>query len=95
MAPFGSTILFNQPIHHPRLRRQAQTSEQLKDSVQTNFSRLGSELREANKEVGGKVQGSLVDLTGKIQELSATNEQKQDALRQAVELRLRSFAIDH
>ena len=34
------------------------------------------------------MQGSLVDLTGKIQELSATNEQKQDALRQVVELRL-------
>ena len=67
---------------------QGQTSDQLKDSVQTNFSRLGSELREANKELSGKVQGSLVDLTGKIQELSATNEQKQDALRQVVELRL-------
>jgi DNA recombination protein RmuC len=34
------------------------------------------------------VQGSLVDLTGRIQELSATNEQKQDALRHVVELRL-------
>ena len=67
---------------------QVQTSEQLKDSVQTNFSRLGSELRETNKDLSGKVQGSLVDLTGKIQELSATNEQKQDALRQVVELRL-------
>jgi len=67
---------------------QVQTSEQLKDSVQTNFSRLGSELRETNKELSGKVQGSLVDLTGRIQELSATNEQKQDALRQVVELRL-------
>jgi DNA recombination protein RmuC len=67
---------------------QMQTSEQLKDSVQTNFSRLGSELRETNKELSGKVQGSLVDLTGRIQGLSATNEQKQDALRQVVELRL-------
>ena len=67
---------------------QVQTSEQLKDSVQTNFSRLGSELRETNKELSGKVQGSLVDLTGRIQGLSATNEQKQDALRQVVELRL-------
>ncbi len=67
---------------------QAQTSEQLKDSVHTNFSRLGSELRETNKELSGKVQGSLVDLTGRIQGLSATNEQKQDALRQVVELRL-------
>jgi DNA recombination protein RmuC len=67
---------------------QVQTSEQLKDSVQTNFSRLGSELRETNKELSGKVQGSLVDLTGRIQELSTTNEQKQDALRQVVELRL-------
>jgi len=67
---------------------QAQTSDQLKDSVQTNFGRLGSELRETNKELSGKVQGSLVDLTGKTQELSATNEQKQDALRQVVELRL-------
>src|SRR5208282_4916244 len=67
---------------------QAQTSDQRKDSVHTNFSRLGSELREANKEVSGKVQGSLVDLTGKIQELSTTNEHKQDALRQVVELRL-------
>ena len=38
---------------------QGQTSEQLKDSVQTNFSRLGSELRETNKELSGKVQGSL------------------------------------
>ncbi len=65
-----------------------QTSEQLKDSVHTNFSRLGSELRETNKELSGKVQGSLVDLTGRIQGLSATNEQKQDALRQVVELRL-------
>ena len=34
------------------------------------------------------MQGSLIDLTGKIHELSATNEQKQDALRQVVELRL-------
>jgi DNA recombination protein RmuC len=67
---------------------QAQTSEQLKESVQANFSRLGSELRETNKELSGNVQGSLVDLTGKTQELSATNEQKQDALRQVVELRL-------
>jgi len=67
---------------------QVQTSEQLKDSVQTNFSRLGSELRETNKELSGKVQVSLLDLTGKIQALSATNEQKQDALRQLVELRL-------
>jgi DNA recombination protein RmuC len=67
---------------------QAQTSDQLKDSIQANFSRLGSELREANKELSGKVQGSLVDLTERIQELSATNEQKQDALRQVVELRL-------
>lgn len=67
---------------------QGQTSEQLKESVQTNFSRLGSDLRETNKELSAKVQGSLVDLTGKIQELSATNEQKQDALRQVVELRL-------
>jgi DNA recombination protein RmuC len=67
---------------------QVQTSEQLKDSIQTNFSRLGSELRETNKELSGKVQGSLVDLTGRIQGLSATNEQKQDALRQVVELRL-------
>jgi DNA recombination protein RmuC len=67
---------------------QVQTSEQLKDSVQTNFSRLGSELRETNKELSGKVQVSLVDLTGRIQGLSATNEQKHDALRQVVELRL-------
>lgn len=67
---------------------QGQTSEQLKESVQANFSRLGSELRETNKELSGKVQGSLVDLAGKTQELSATNEQKQDALRQVVELRL-------
>jgi DNA recombination protein RmuC len=67
---------------------QGQTSEQLKESVQANFSRLGSELRETNKELSGKVQGSLVDLTGKTQELSAMNEQKQDALRQVVELRL-------
>jgi DNA recombination protein RmuC len=67
---------------------QVQTSEQLKDSVQTNFSRLGSELRETNKELSGKVQDSLVDLTVRIQGLSATNEQKQDALRQVVELRL-------
>ncbi|MGD0414517.1 MAG: DNA recombination protein RmuC [Terriglobales bacterium] len=67
---------------------QGQTSDQLKDSVQTNFSRLGSELRETNKELSAKVQVSLLDLTGKIQELSATNEQKQDALRQVVELRL-------
>ncbi len=67
---------------------QGQTSEQLKESVQTNFSRLGSDLRETNKELSAKVQGSLVDLTGKIQELSDTNEQKQDALRQVVELRL-------
>ncbi len=67
---------------------QGQTSEHLKESVQTNFSRLGSELRETNKELSGKVQGSLVDLTGRIQELSATNDQKQDALRQVVELRL-------
>jgi DNA recombination protein RmuC len=67
---------------------QAHTSEQLKDSVQTNFSRLGSELRETNKELSGKVQGGLVDLTGRIQGLSTTSEQKQDALRQVVELRL-------
>ncbi len=38
---------------------QAQTSEQLKESVQANFSRLGSELRETNKELSGKVQGSF------------------------------------
>ncbi len=31
---------------------------------------------------------SLVDLTGKIQELSTANERKQDALRQVVESRL-------
>ena len=67
---------------------QGQTSEQLKESVQTNFSRLGSELRETNKDLSGKVQGSLADLTGKVQELSATNDQKQDALRHVVELRL-------
>jgi DNA recombination protein RmuC len=67
---------------------QVQTGDQLKDSVQTNFSRLGSELRETNKDLSSKVQSSLVDLTGKVQELSAGNEQKQDALRQVVELRL-------
>jgi len=67
---------------------QVQTSDQLKDSVQTNFSRLGCELRETNKELSDKVQSSLVDLTGKIQELSVANEQKQDALRQVVESRL-------
>jgi DNA recombination protein RmuC len=67
---------------------QGQTSQQLKESIQTNFSRLGSELRETNKDLSARVQGSLVDLTGKIQELSAANEQKQDALRQVVELRL-------
>jgi hypothetical protein len=67
---------------------QTQTTEQLKDSVQTNFSRLGPELCETNKELSSKVQSSLVDLTGKVQELSASNEQKQDALRQVVESRL-------
>jgi DNA recombination protein RmuC len=67
---------------------QVQTSDQLKDSVHTNFSRLGSELRETNKDLSSKVQGSLVDLTGKVQELSAGNERKQDALRQVVESRL-------
>ncbi len=67
---------------------QAQTSDQLKDSVQTNFSRLGSELRETDKELSAKVQVSLLDLTEKIQQLSSANEQKQDALRQVVELRL-------
>jgi DNA recombination protein RmuC len=67
---------------------EGQTSEQLKESVQTNFSRLGSELRETNKELSGNVQSSLVDLTGKVQELSAANERKQDALRQVVESRL-------
>jgi DNA recombination protein RmuC len=67
---------------------QVQTSDQLKDSVQTNFSRLGSELRENNKELNGKVQSTLVDLTGRIQELSTSNERKQDALRQVVESRL-------
>jgi DNA recombination protein RmuC len=67
---------------------QLKTSDELKDFVQTNFSRLGSELRDANKELSGKVQVSLVDLTAKVQELSATNERKQDALRQVVESRL-------
>ena len=67
---------------------QVQASDQLKESVQTNFSRLGSELRDTNKELSSKVQGGLVDLTAKVQELSGTNERKQDALRQVVESRL-------
>jgi DNA recombination protein RmuC len=67
---------------------QGQTSELLKVSVQTNFSRLGSELRETNKELSTQVRGSLVDLTGKMEGLSTANEQKQDALRQVVESRL-------
>jgi DNA recombination protein RmuC len=67
---------------------QVKTSDELKDSVQTNFGRLGSEFRDANKELNGKVQVSLVDLTAKLQDLSATNERKQDALRQVVESRL-------
>lgn len=67
---------------------QVRTSDQLKESVQTNFSRLGAEVRDTNNELSGKVQGSLVDLTTKVQELSAANERKQDALRQVVEARL-------
>jgi DNA recombination protein RmuC len=67
---------------------QVQTGDQLKESIGTNFSRLGAELRDANKELSGKVQVSLVDLTAKVQDLSATNERKQDALRQVVESRL-------
>jgi DNA recombination protein RmuC len=67
---------------------QVQTADQLKESIGTNFSRLGAELRDANKELSGKVQVSLVDLTAKVQDLSATNERKQDALRQVVESRL-------
>jgi DNA recombination protein RmuC len=67
---------------------QVQTGDQLRESIGTNFSRLGSELRETNKDLSSKVQSSLVDLTAKVQELSGTNERKQDALRQVVESRL-------
>lgn len=62
--------------------------DQLKDSIQTNFSRLGSELGATNREVSERVQQSLADLVVKVHELSTSNEQKQDALRAAVELRL-------
>jgi DNA recombination protein RmuC len=67
---------------------QIGTSDQLKDSIQTNFSRLGSELGDTNRELSEKVQRSLADLVVKVHELSSSNEQKQDALRAAVELRL-------
>jgi DNA recombination protein RmuC len=67
---------------------QIGTSNQLKDSIQTNFSRLGSELGDTNRELSEKVQQSLAELVVKVHELSSSNEQKQDALRAAVELRL-------
>jgi DNA recombination protein RmuC len=67
---------------------QIGTSDQLKDSIQTNFSRLGSELGDTNRELSERVQRSLADLVITVHELSSNNEQKQDALRAAVELRL-------
>jgi DNA recombination protein RmuC len=70
------------------LFRNQTTSDQLKDSIQTNFSRLGSELGDTNRELSEKVQRSLADLVVTVHELSSNNEQKQDALRAAVELRL-------
>jgi DNA recombination protein RmuC len=67
---------------------QAGTSDQLKDAIQTNFSRLGSELGETNRALSERVHESLAELVAKVHELSSNNEQKQDALRTAVELRL-------
>src|SRR5882672_4318562 len=67
---------------------QTCTSDQLKDSIQTNFSRQGSELGETNRVLSENVQQSLAVLVVKVHELSSSNEQKQDALRAAVELRL-------
>lgn len=74
---------------------QVQTGDQLKESIGTNFSRLGAELRDANQELSGKVQVSLVDLTAKVQDLSATNERKQDALRQVVESGLDQLTVSN
>lgn len=70
---------------------QGQISEQgsqIKGSVETTLTRMGSELRENSAQLTNDVRIRLEDVSKQVILLSDTNEKKQDSLRQAVEQKM-------
>ena len=63
---------------------QSQTGGLLKESVQTALVALGGELRDTNKQLSLSVQERLGEASAKVSELTASNDQKLEVIRQHV-----------
>jgi DNA recombination protein RmuC len=68
--------------------QHTQSSEQLTESVQANFSRLANDLRGTNRDLNETVQLRLAEIGTKFSDLAAVNDRSQETLRKAVEDRL-------
>jgi len=69
-------------------REQAQAAEQLREAVQATLVTLGGELRDSNKQLSLNVQERLSEVGVKVSELTTSNDQKLDAIRQQVAAQL-------
>jgi len=64
------------------------SSEQLTESVQSNFNRLVNDLRGTSRDLNETVQHRLGEVGTKVSELSVANDRSQETLRKTVEDRL-------
>jgi DNA recombination protein RmuC len=78
------------PVRASR-QEQAQASDQLRESVQATLVTLGGELRESNKQLSLSVQERLREAASKVGELTISNDQKLEAIRQQVARQLDQF----
>jgi DNA recombination protein RmuC len=65
-------------------REQAQAADQLRESVQASLVALGGELRDSNKLLSLNVQERLGEVASKVSELTTSNDQKLEVIRQNV-----------
>jgi DNA recombination protein RmuC len=68
--------------------QQVDTGEQLRESIQANFSRLSSDLRETSQQLNEVVRQRLEEVSVRVTELSTANENSQESLRKTVEQNL-------
>jgi DNA recombination protein RmuC len=68
--------------------KQAQLGTQMRDSIETGLTRLGSELRQNTNQFTSEVRESLQRVAANILQLSESNAEKQDQMRVLVDQNL-------
>jgi DNA recombination protein RmuC len=82
---FGEQI--NEAVGNSR-REQGEAADQLRESVQTTLVALGGELRDGSKQLSLTIQERLGEVATTVNELTISNEQRLEAIRQNVAAQL-------